>query len=82
MNYSILNQFMLYLGVEELKRDDLYVLLLTFSHNQQLEFKHIIWLIGQGRIEVSKSLKDHIMSRQDIKWCLDITPDFEYNEVI
>jgi len=73
---------MLYLGLDELRRDDYYSLLAILSHNQQLEFKHVIYLIMNSRIDVSKPLLDHIQKKEEFKWCAQITPDFEFTEPI
>lgn len=80
-NFAFINQFMLYLDLDTITRNDYNLILLIFTNNTNLEFKHIIHLILIGEIEVTEGLRKNISSNEKFKWCKDIERDFEYESV-
>lgn len=70
------NQFMLYLKLEEMSLPDYDILGKVMVRNNNLEFKHIVFLILHGEIKISKELTD--LCNKNFKWCYDLEHDFDY----
>ena len=71
-----INQFMLYLKLDELDILDHDILGKAMIRNNHLEFKHIIYLILHDEILTSNELKTKCNT--NFKWCYNIERDFEY----